>query len=85
MPDEIEDNEETVPDEDLEVKDGDDLVALCFDCLSTIPERMAARDRFAMSGQSGICPVCKGPMRIVPKSSVESLRARRKAGGMINP
>lgn len=76
---------ESDPEENPVINDEDDLVALCYDCLSVIPETIAERDRFAMSGGSGICPFCKGPFRIIPGSTVESLRARRNRGEMINP
>lgn len=65
--------------------EGDELVAMCFDCLSVIPERIAEKDKFAMSGGSGICPYCSGPFRIIPERAVDSLRARRNRGEMINP
>jgi hypothetical protein len=72
-------------DPDLDTTDSDELVALCFDCLSVIPERIAEKDMFAMSGKSGICPFCTGPFRIIPQRAVESLKRRRQAGEMINP
>lgn len=81
-----EENEIEVPFESIEIQDEDnDLVALCFECLSVIPEHTAQRDKFAMSGGSGICPFCKGPFRIIPQRAVASLQARRRRGEMINP
>lgn len=72
-------------DPDLDITDGMELVALCFDCLSTIPEYKASKDKFAMSGGSGICPYCSGPFKIIPERAVESLKRRRANGEMINP
>jgi hypothetical protein len=80
------DKEETRLEDLLNVDDSsDELVALCFDCLSIIPESIASRDKFAMSGQSGVCPFCKGPMRIIPQGAVQGLQERRRRGEMINP
>lgn len=86
MNEELEDQESEVPFESEAIGDDDyELVALCFECLSIIPEKVAEKDKFAMSGGSGVCKFCAGPFRIVPQRAVDSLRHRRRRGEMINP
>lgn len=52
----------------------DEVVALCFDCLTVVPDYRAEKDIFLQAGQDGICPYCKGVMRPVYKSSIQKIK-----------
>lgn len=59
----------------------DPVLAMCTDCLSTIPDKMAEKDVFLQSGKNGVCKFCGGPLIVTYKSEVKNIRRKRAGGG----
>lgn len=61
-----------------------ELVGLCADCLTTFDESYLEKDSFIAAGQTGLCKFCGGPIIITTPDNVQSLRGRRRSGGMLD-
>lgn len=64
-------------------KDDDNVIALCVDCGSTIPDAKAAKDPFLAEGQNGICPYCGGVVVVTYAEERESIMERRRNGEVL--
>lgn len=63
--------------------DEDNVVAMCGDCLSTIPDEIAERDIFLQAGKTGVCKFCGGPVIVTYANQVDKMRRDREQGGHI--
>jgi hypothetical protein len=68
------------------VEEGDDdIVAICLDCFSQIPDSIAEKDPFLSAGSgAGVCMYCGGPVAVASASAVPNMKRRRASGGMLN-
>ena len=60
----------------------DDIIAICVDCFSQLPDDVAERDPFIRAGSgAGVCIYCGGPVVIASASAVPGMKRRRASGG----
>ena len=57
-----------------------DLVAICGDCLTVLPDVMAEKDLFLHTGHTGVCKMCGGPTLVIHRGEIENVRDKRKSG-----
>lgn len=58
----------------------EDIIAMCTDCLSVLPDSKAEKDPFLQAGLTGVCPYCGGPVIVTDKSQIERIRRIRQFG-----
>lgn len=61
----------------------DNVIAMCVDCCSTIPDEKAAKDIFLQSGQNGVCPYCGGPVIVTYEEERDAIVEKRRNGGIV--
>lgn len=64
--------------------DGEGVVAMCSDCLTVLPDSVAAKDRFLQAGKYGVCKYCGGVLVVLSPSQVENARKKRRSGEMLH-
>lgn len=61
----------------------EDVVAMCVDCGSVIPDSQAEKDKFLQAGKTGVCKWCGGPVIVAYASERDRINEQRRAGKLI--
>ncbi len=77
--------EELEQEEEIEPIQGDepDLVGMCGDCLTVLPDRQVENDVFYKAGRQAVCRYCGGPVVVARLRDIEAVRRKRRRGDML--